>query len=109
MMNISEVCRLANDAYMATLRQHHIGWCPPPGETGDKRWSKLLRAYWPDYTTVDVPTVGPNKPDYREMRNWCDSQPTNYWVNNGANRFYFERRDIAALFKLTFGGAQYHG
>lgn len=105
-MKLFEIRKLATQAYLDVLRTHHVGWCPPPTEMRDKKWSSVLRETWPEYTSVDVRTTGEQKPNYSEMRRWCDEQPTSYWVNGNSNRWYFERRDIAALFKLTFGGAQ---
>lgn len=95
----------ALEAYRDVWRKHQVSFCPPVLPMKDRVWSEHLRAMWPDYSTVDVKTSGGNHPNYREMRVWCDNQKSGYWTNGGGNRWYFERRDIAALFKLTFGGA----
>jgi hypothetical protein len=107
-MELRELKKLATQAYLDVWRAHHTGWCPPPADMRDKKWSATLRETWPDYTSVDVKTSGNSSPKYSELRTWCNEQPSSYWVNGGGNRWYFERRDIAALFKLTFGGAYYH-
>lgn len=92
----------ATQAYLSVWRKHNVNFASPVTQMRDKVWSEMLRAAWPDYTTVD--TRGGN---YSEMRRWCDGKTSSaYWVNGGGNRWYFERKDIAALFKLTFGGAQ---
>jgi len=91
----------ATQAYLGVWRKHNVNFAAPVTQMKDRLWSEMLRAAWPDYTTVD--TKGGS---YSEMRKWCDGQSSSYWVNGGGNRWYFERRDIAALFKLTFGGVQ---
>lgn len=96
----------AVQAYIAEYRKHGVNFAAPVTQMKDRVWSEILRATWPDYQSVDVKTYGQNKPSFREMRDWCNGQPSAYWVNGGGSRWYFERRDIAALFKLTFGGAQ---
>lgn len=106
MLSFQEINKLATQAYMDVWRQHRVGWSPPPGNMRDKKWSQMLYQMWPEYTPINVRTGTADSPNYREMRQWCDNQDTGYWVNGGGNRWYFERRDIAALFKLTFGGAQ---
>lgn len=104
-LTLKEIRALATQAYMDVMQQHGLRWCPPPADMKDRKWSQTLRESWPHYTTIDV-IRGDKAPSYTEMRNWCNEKPSGYWVNGGGNRWYFERRDIAALFKLTFGGAQ---
>lgn len=96
----------ATQAYIAEYRKHGVNFANPITQMRDRHWSEMLRAAWPEYTAVDVKNYGSNKPNYSEMRRWCNEQSSSYWVNGGGSRWYFERRDIAALFKLTFGGAQ---
>jgi hypothetical protein len=95
----------ATQAYLNVWRDHKVGFSPPVTAMRDRAWSEMLRAAWPSYTSVDVRPRSLNGPNYAEMRRWCDQQPSGYWVNGGGDRWYFERRDIAAAFKLTFGGA----
>lgn len=102
-----EIHGLAIQAYMQVWRDNHLGFCPPPTQIRDKKWSEILRSLWPDFTTVDISTRGDKIPRPGEIRKWCEGKGSNFWVNGTGNRWYFERRDIAALFKLTFGGA-YH-
>jgi hypothetical protein len=104
--DLKEIRNLAMKAYMGVLQEHQLSWCPPPTDMKDRKWSQVLRESWPEYTSIDVQR-GSNAPNYTEMRKWCDDKSCGYWVNGGGNRWYFERRDIAALFKLTFGGAQH--
>jgi hypothetical protein len=94
----------ATQAYLDVWRKHNVNFANPITKMRDKQWSEVLRAVWPDYTTVDVKKD--NGLSYSDKRRWCDEKPGGYWVNGGGDRWYFERRDIAALFKLTFGGAQ---
>lgn len=82
------------------------GHTPPPFTMRDKDWSYQLRLMWPDATRIVIDRDDDNAPEYREMTKWCREQPGGWWVNNGGNVWYFEKSDIAMMFKLTFGGAQ---
>lgn len=94
-------------AYTIEYRKHGVNWAPPVTQMKDRVWSEMLRAAWPDYHSIEVQNYGQFKPKYTEMRRWCDEKSNcSYWANGGGNRWYFERKDIAALFKLTFGGVQ---
>lgn len=94
-------------AYTAEYRKHNINFVPPLSPTRDRVWSEVLRAAWPDQASVEIKNYGDNKANYGEMRRWCEEKSNcSYWTNGGGSRWYFERKDIAALFKLTFGGAQ---
>jgi hypothetical protein len=104
-----EVRNLALQAYLQVWRDHHVGFCPPPGQTRDKTWSRKLREMWPEYSRVKLGESNIADLRYSTMRTWCDGQPSsNYWVNGGGNIWYFERRAIAVMFKLTFGGVQFN-
>jgi len=75
-------------------------FCSPIGNsTRDKHWSKRLREAWPECTSVVVQDKVP------DMMRWCNDQQGSFWHNGGGNKWYFENRDTALLFKLTFGGA----
>lgn len=104
-----ELRKKALQAYLDVWREHHIGFCSPPPGTGDKKWSKVLREIWPEYTSIrlDANTQSKTEANDSEKFKWCELQTTsNFWINGGRDIWYFERRDIAALFKLTFGGIE---
>lgn len=104
-MTFKETREKAMAAYLAVWRESGIRWCPPPTEMRDKKWSAKLREAWPELTRVEIPTKTV-KDHFFEMKKWCNEHPSAFWTNGGGNIWYFERRDIAALFKLTFGGVQ---
>lgn len=56
------------------------------------------------WSRVDVEPGSVNR--FFEMKDWCDvhGQLGTDWVNVDLNIFIFKRKDIAALFKLTFYG-----
>lgn len=96
---------LATQAYLKVWREQGLKFCPPIGQnTRDKHWSRHLREAWPELTTVDLRE--PNSTLMTEMKAWCEERAGSYWHSGGGNRWYFEKKDIAVLFKLTFGGAQ---
>jgi hypothetical protein len=96
---------LATQAYIKVWREQGLLFCPPVGiSTRDKHWSKRLREAWPEMTTVDIkPTDGFA---ISQMKTWCMDKGSSFWHNGNGSRWYFEKPDIAVLFKLTFGGAQ---
>ena len=97
----------ATKAYTEEYRKHGVNFASPVTSMKDRIWSEMLRAAWPDHASVEVKNYGSNKPNYTEMRRWCNEKSNcSYWTNGGGSRWYFERKDIAAMFKLTFGGAQ---
>ena len=99
--------KLATQAYLEVWRAQGLKFCPPIGvNTRDKHWSRHLREAWPELTTVDVRVTGKDAPKLHDMMEWCKDQPSSFWHSGGGDRWYFERKDIAILFKLTFGGAQ---
>lgn len=101
MADVDDIVKQATDAYLAVWRNHHSGWCPPPTDMKAKKWKQKLHQIWPEYTPVSIYN---SNTTYKEKRAWCDDKPGSYWANDNGNRWYFERRDMAALFKLTFGG-----
>lgn len=74
--------------------------CPPlPGIERGKIWSRQLRRMWPNYGRVVIT-------HYRKgILQWVRENGGYHWNGDG-NIWYFKDRDTAALFKLTFGGAQ---
>lgn len=106
---LNDVRNLATQAYIQVWRDNHIGFIPPPGQCRDKKWSKVLRECWPDCTSIKLDKSTPSNTGASDSEKfaWCQSQKaSNFWVNGGRNVWYFERRDIAALFKLQFGGIE---
>ena len=96
---------LATQAYIKVWREQGLLFCPPVGiSTRDKHWSKRLREAWPELTTVEIKE--PSTIGLSNMKSWCEDKGSSYWHTGNASRWYFEKRDIAVLFKLTFGGAQ---
>ena len=96
---------LATQAYLKVWREQGLKFCPPIGaNTKDKHWSRHLREAWPELTTVDIRE--PSTSLFTEMKRWANEKPSSFWHTSGGNRWYFEQKDIAVLFKLTFGGAQ---
>lgn len=96
---------LATQAYIEVWRQQGLRFCPPIGvNTRDKHWSKRLREAWPEMTTVDIRE--PSTVALSGMKTWADGQASSFWYTGNGARWYFEKKDIAVLFKLTFGGAQ---
>ena len=103
-MEIKEIRTQARQAYLAVLQEHQVGWCAPPTEMRDKNWSRFLRETWPDCATVYLKHTGVVK--VSDMMKWCKDKNCGFWANANNTAWYFERRDIAALFKLTYGGSQ---
>lgn len=106
-LTATEVSKMALEAYTQVWRDNHIGFCPPPGQLRDKKWSRFLREVWPECTTIrlDETTRSNVGVSHSDKMKWCKEQKlSNFWNNGGGNVWYFERRDIAALFKLQFGG-----
>lgn len=103
-MDIKEIRTQARQAYLAVLQEHQVGWCAPPTEMRDKNWSRFLRETWPDCATVYLKHTVVVK--VSDMMNWCKDKNCGFWANANNTAWYFERRDIAALFKLTYGGSQ---
>jgi hypothetical protein len=101
MTSIKDITKKATDAYLAVWREYHTGWCPPPTDMKAKKWKQTLHQIWPEYTPV---TINKSSSTFKERRAWCDEKPGSYWANETGTRWYFERRDMAALFKLTFEG-----
>lgn len=94
---------LATQAYIRVWREQGLLFCPPVGvSTRDKHWSKRLREAWPELTTADVGASN----NLSEMKEWCMDKGSSFWHNGNGSLWYFEKKDIAVLFKLTFGGAQ---
>lgn len=92
-------------AYMAVmtrpLAEGELGWSPPPVSTmRDKHWSKHLRGYWPEYTSVRVADIR----KHSEKMQWCRENAQFYWVAGNQAMWYFSDRNTAVMFKLTFGG-----
>ena len=107
MMEVRDIFGKALDAYMQVWRDHHIGYCPAPQGLREKKWSRYLREVWPDCTVVNLDDTmrSSTKTPVSELKKWCNIQKrSNFWVNSYGNVWYFERKDIAALFKLQFGG-----
>lgn len=103
-MDIKEIRTQARQAYLAVLQEHQVGWCSPPTEMRDKNWSRFLRETWPDCATVYLKHKG--AVNITGLMNWCKDKDCGFWSNANHTAWYFERRDIAALFKLTYGGSQ---
>ena len=98
-MDFNKAQSIATQAYIAAWRECGLKFCPPVGvSTRDKHWSKRLREAWPDCTVVSVKAQVP------EMKNWCNEQHGSFWHSGGGDKWYFENRDTALLFKLTYGG-----
>lgn len=105
--DFKETYKEALNAYMQVWRDRHIGYVPAPPGLREKRWSKFLREVWPDCTVVNLDDSmrSSTQTPVDELRGWCETQSrSNFWVNTYNNVWYFERKDIAALFKLQFGG-----
>lgn len=100
-MNLVDIRKLAQQAYLKVLTDNQASWSPPPVEMRDKRWATILRETWPDHATVYLTASPSNRSD--KIR-WCKEQGCGFWANANQTAWYFERRDIAALFKLTYGG-----
>jgi hypothetical protein len=103
-MEIKEIRTLARQAYLAVLQENQVGWCPPPTTMRDKNWSRFLRETWPDNATVYLKHN--ESVSFATLTNWCKDKQCGFWANANGTAWYFERRDIAALFKLTYGGSQ---
>jgi hypothetical protein len=106
-MEVRDIHREALDAYMQVWRDNHIGHCPSPTGLREKKWSRYLREIWPECTVVNLDDTmkSSTKTPVTELKEWCNTQKrSNFWVNTYGNVWYFERKDIAALFKLQFGG-----
>jgi hypothetical protein len=103
-MEIKEIRTLARRAYLSVLQEHQVGWCSPPTEMRDRNWSRFLRETWPDCATVYLEQKG--SVNLTALQNWCKDKECGYWSNANGTAWYFERRAIAVLFKLTFGGSQ---
>lgn len=107
MADLATAQAAATQAYIAEYRKHGVVWAPPITPMKDRIWSEILRSAWPEYTSVEIKNYGSTKPSHSEMMRWCKGQTScSFWTNGGGSRWYFERKDIAAMFKLTFGGAQ---
>lgn len=100
-MTVREIQQQARQAYLMVLREHQMGWTPPPTEMRDKRWAMTLRETWPDCTTVYLTSKAVK---HHDLMAWCETQNSGFWCNTSGEAWHFERRDIAALFKLTYGG-----
>jgi hypothetical protein len=101
MMNFTQAQSIATQAYIKAWRECGLKFCPPVGvSTRDKHWSRRLREAWPNMTTVTLSGKG----DLAEMKRWCNEHEGSFWHSSGNDKWYFEDRDTAVLFKLTFGG-----
>jgi hypothetical protein len=101
--------KLADRSWPAAEWQAYLKWrseqghaedlyCPPPpGVERGKIWSRQLRRMWPNHGRVFV-TGGTAR-----AHQWCKEHGSHYW-DVGGNVWYFRERDVAVLFKLTFGG-----
>lgn len=101
--------KLADRSWPAAEWQAYLKWrrdegkaedlsCPPPpGIEREKVWSRQLRRMWPNYGRVVL------KRYQAEVRQWIADNAGYHWNGNG-NIWYFQDRDTAVLFKLTFGG-----
>lgn len=104
-MSFKDTHEKALKAYLDVWSQGDIGWSPPPSDMLDKKWSRILRSAWLDFTRIEVsPETAKNQ--FFEMRLWCEKQSSGHWCNGAGNIWFFEKKDIAVLFKLTFGGDQ---
>lgn len=90
----------ATKAYLAVLKEHLVGFCPPPNNivVRDKVWVARLRSYWPDFSKVRVMKFDTG------MKDWADNQQSDYWHNATMETWYFSDREVAIAFKLVFGG-----
>ena len=104
-MDIKDIRTKARQAYLAVLQEHQVGWVSPPTEMRDRNWSRFLRETWPDCATVYLKHKG--SVNVTALMNWCKDKNCGFWANANHTAWYFERRDIAALFKLTYGGQQH--
>lgn len=102
-MTLAEIQKLAIQAYLKVLREHPTGWTPPPTDMRDKKWSRILRDVWPECSTVYLTKANTQ---HSNRHKWCEEHAGNYWASGNGEAWHFERRDIAALFKLTYGGSQ---
>ena len=96
----------AKEAYKAILcaprEPNEDGWTPPPSDSiRDKKWSRELRAMWPNYAGVRVDDTR----FYSEKIKWCNANAQFYWAANNQQMWYFSEKSAALLFKLTFGGS----
>ena len=106
-MEVREIHSKALDAYMQVWRDNHVGYVPAPAGLREKKWSRILREIWPQCTVVNLDDTmkSSTQTPIQELKKWCETQGrSNFWVNTYGNVWYFERKDIAALFKLHFGG-----
>ena len=101
-MNFNEAQAFATSAYIKAWQECGMKFCPPVGiSTRDKHWSRRLREAWPNFTTVTIRSSD-NPTDDRKK--WCKEQAGSFWHSSSGDKWYFENRDTALLFKLTFGG-----
>ena len=100
-MNFNEAQDIATQAYIKAWRECGMKFCPPVGNSSrDKHWSRRLREAWPDFTTVTIRS----SINLHDCMEWCKTNAGSFWHNGSANKWYFENRDTALLFKLSFGG-----
>jgi hypothetical protein len=103
-LTMTDRIKRAREAYMNILfepiKEGESYFCPPPTEMKDKKWSQILRSYWPDYTSIKLET----KATDNERVKWCQENTKFYWTAGCRTVWYFSRRVDAIAFKLRFGG-----